>query len=118
MQYLKAQREKLGGYLPARQVISLIHLTVPALSAFDAILQGSADRTMSTTMVLGRILNVLLKDKTFGSRIVPIFSDEVRTFGLEALFRQVGIYSPVGQLYTPEDKEQFLYYHEWKMDKY
>ncbi len=113
MQYLHGQREKLGGYLPARQVVSQ-PLAVPALSAFDAILQGSADRTMSTTMVLGRILNVLLKDKTVGPRLVPIFSDEVRTFGLEALFRQVGIYSPVGQLYTPEDKEQFLYYHEAK----
>lgn len=111
LNYLQAQRKKLGGYLPSRQVVSQ-PLTVPAISAFDAILQGSADRTMSTTMVLGRILNVLLKDKTIGPRLVPIFSDEVRTFGLEALFRQVGIYSPVGQLYTPEDKEQFLYYHE------
>ena len=111
MQYLFAQREKLGGFLPAREVISQ-PLSIPALSAFDAVLQGSADRTMSTTMVFGRIMNVLLKDKTIGSRLVPIFSDEVRTFGLEALFRQVGIYSPVGQLYTPEDKEQFPYYHE------
>lgn len=109
--YLHAQRKKLGGYLPSRQVVSK-PLTIPALSAFDSVLQGSADRTMSTTMVLGRILNVLLKDKNIGPRIVPIFSDEVRTFGLEALFRQVGIYSPLGQLYTPEDKEQFLYYHE------
>lgn len=111
MKYLFEQREKLGGHLPARQVISQ-PLTVPALSAFDAVLQGSADRTMSTTMVLGRILNVLLKDKNIADRIVPIFSDEVRTFGLEALFRQVGIYSHVGQLYTPEDKEQFMFYHE------
>lgn len=113
LHYLQKQREKLGGYLPARQVISQA-LAVPDLAAFDAILQGSADRTMSTTMALGRILNVLLKDKNIHQRIVPIFSDEVRTFGLEALFRQVGIYSPVGQLYTPEDKEQFLYYHETK----
>jgi len=113
MQYLFAQREKLGGFLPAREVVSQ-SLATPALSAFDAVLHGSDDRTMSTTMVFGRIMNVLLKDKIIGSRIVPIFSDEVRTFGLEALFRQVGIYSPVGQLYTPEDKEQFLYYHEAK----
>lgn len=111
LKYLFAQREKLGGFLPARTVKSN-PFTVPPLSAFDSVLQGSADRTMSTTMVLGRILNILLKDKNLGPRIVPIFSDEVRTFGLEALFRQVGIYSPVGQLYTPEDKEQFLYYHE------
>ncbi len=109
--YLNERRNTLGGYLPRREVVSN-PLTVPELPAFDAVLQGSGDRTMSTTMVLGRVLNVLLKDKTIGPRIVPIFSDEVRTFGLEALFRQVGIYSPVGQLYTPEDKEQFLYYHE------
>lgn len=113
MKYLQAQREKLGGYLPARQVVSN-SLNVPSLSEFDSVLQGSADRTMSTTMVLGRIFNVLLKDKTIGPRLVPIFSDEVRTFGLESLFRQVGIYSPAGQLYTPEDKEQFLFYHEAK----
>lgn len=111
MKYLLQQRKKLGGFLPAREVISQ-SLPTPDLSAFDAVLQGSADRTMSTTMVFGRIMNVLLKDKNIGARIVPIFSDEVRTFGLEALFRQVGIYSPVGQLYIPEDKEQFLYYHE------
>src|SRR5580698_7075708 len=67
---------------------------------------------ISTTMVLGRILNVLLKDSNIKNRIVPIFSDEVRTFGLEALFRQIGIYSHVGQLYTPEDKEQLVYYRE------
>lgn len=113
IKYLLKQREKLGGFLPARSVKKLA-LTVPPLSAFDAVLQGSADRTMSTTMVLGRILNAILKDKVIGPRVVPIFSDEVRTFGLEALFRQVGIYSSVGQLYTPEDKEQFLYYHEAK----
>src|SRR5690606_6962837 len=101
------------GFLPARNIQSQ-SLPVPALSAFDAVLQGSGDRTMSTTMTFGRIMNVLLKDKNIGKRIVPIFSDEVRTFGMEALFRQVGIYSPVGQLYTPEDKEQFLYYHESK----
>ncbi|RDI38450.1 Pyruvate dehydrogenase E1 component [Aquicella lusitana] len=113
MQYLQAQREKLGGYLPSRRVES--HpLTVPDLSVFDAVLKGSGDRAISTTMALGRILNVLLKEKEIGPRIVPIFSDEVRTFGLETLFRQVGIYSSVGQRYTPEDKEQFLYYHEAK----
>lgn len=109
--YLHAQREKLGGYLPARQVVPQ-SFPVPALSAFETVLHGSGERTMSSTMALGRILNVILKDKTIGQRVVPIFSDEVRTFGLESLFRQVGIYSPIGQLYTPEDREQFLYYHE------
>ncbi len=114
LKYLHERREALGGgYLPSRKVVSN-SLAVPALDAFDVVLKGSEDRTMSTTMVLGRIINVLLKDAVIGSRIVPIFSDEVRTFGMEALFRQVGIYSPVGQLYTPEDKEQFLYYKEDK----
>lgn len=113
LRYLQAQRKKLTGYLPARLTTS--HpLTVPPLSAFDAILKGTGERTMSTTMVLGRILNVLLKDPNINARLVPIFSDEVRTFGLEALFRQVGIYSHAGQLYTPEDKEQLLYYREEK----
>lgn len=113
IQYLRARREKLGGFLPIRQKISN-PLKVPPLSAFDAVLKGTEERTMSTTMVLGRIFNILLKDSQIGSRIVPIFSDEVRTFGLEAFFRQIGIYSPVGQLYTPEDKEQFVYYREAK----
>lgn len=111
LQYLQAQRQKLGGFLPERKVQKQ-PLTVPPLAAFDVVLKGSGDRDMSTTMVLGRILNVLLKDEELASRIVPIFSDEVRTFGLEALFRQIGIYSAVGQLYTPEDKEQFLFYRE------
>lgn len=111
MKYLQARRQALGGYLPSRSVVSQ-PLTIPALDKFDAVLQGSGDRTLSTTMVLGRILNVLLKDENIASRLVPIFSDEVRTFGLETLFRQIGIYSSVGQLYTPEDKELFLFYHE------
>lgn len=112
--YLQKQREKLGGgYLPAR-IVNSNPIPVPPLSDFESVLHGSEDRPMSTTMALGRILNVLLKDKKIAPRIVPIFSDEVRTFGLEALFRQVGIYSPLGQLYTPEDKDQFLYYHETK----
>jgi pyruvate dehydrogenase E1 component len=113
MKYLHARREKLGGYIPARENFSA-PLEVPALSAFDAVLKGSGDRTASTTMVLGRILNVLLKDANIAQRIVPIFSDEVRTFGLEALFRQIGIYSHVGQLYIPEDKEQLMFYRESK----
>lgn len=111
IKYLQARRQSLGGYTPAREAYSE-PLTIPELSAFDAVLKGTGERTASTTMMLGRILNVLLKDLNIASRIVPIFSDEVRTFGLESLFRQVGIYSPVGQLYTPEDKEQLLYYHE------
>ncbi len=111
MQYLHAQRKKLTGYLPARFAPKQA-LKIPELVAFDAVLKGTGDRTMSTTMSLGRIFNVLVKDAEIGSRIVPIFSDEVRTFGMEALFRQIGIYSPVGQLYIPEDKEQLLFYRE------
>jgi pyruvate dehydrogenase E1 component len=111
MKYLKERRQKLGGFIPERKQAKQPLKPTP-LSAFDAVLKGSGDRDMSTTMALGRILNVLLKDENLASRIVPIFSDEVRTFGLEALFRQIGIYSPVGQLYEPEDKEQFLYYKE------
>ncbi|MBV8802590.1 MAG: pyruvate dehydrogenase (acetyl-transferring), homodimeric type, partial [Gammaproteobacteria bacterium] len=111
MQYLHAQRKKLNGYLPARLAPSN-PLAIPSLNQFDAVLQGSGDRAISTTMVLGRVLNILLKDAKIKDRIVPIFSDEVRTFGMEALFRQIGIYSHVGQLYTPEDKEQLVYYRE------
>lgn len=113
IKYLHAQRNKLGGYIPAREKTSQ-SLEVPPLSAFDTVLKGSGERTASTTMVLGRILNVLLKDPLLAPRIVPIFSDEVRTFGLEALFRQIGIYSHVGQLYLPEDKEQLMFYRESK----
>jgi len=111
MQYLQAQRKKLTGYLPAR-FSPKQPLKVPDLAAFDAILKGSGDRTMSTTMSLGRIFSVLVKDPVIGARIVPIFSDEVRTFGMESLFRQIGIYSHVGQLYIPEDKEQLMFYRE------
>lgn len=111
LKYLHAQRKQLGGYLPARQAPSN-PLKAPSLSAFESVLKGTGERTASSTMMLGRILNALLKDPNLAPRIAPIFSDEVRTFGLESLFRQVGIYSPVGQLYIPEDKEQLLYYHE------
>ncbi len=111
LHYLHAQRGKLKGYLPER--LSVSHpLTTPDLAAFDSVLQGTGDRTMSTTMALGRIFNVLLKDPTIGPAMVPIFSDEVRTFGLEGLFRQIGIYSHVGQRYLPEDKDQLMYYRE------
>lgn len=109
--YLQERRQKLNGYVPSRIPFSK-PLTIPPLSLFDTLLQGSNERVLSTTMVLGRILTILLKDKKIAERIVPIFSDEVRTFGLESLFRQIGIYSPHGQLYTPEDKEQLLYYRE------
>ena len=113
IRYLQDKRKVLGGYVPAR-FTECESLAVPALSAFEAITKGTEGREMSSTMTFARILNVILKDKILGPRVVPIFSDEVRTFGMEALFRQIGIYSPHGQLYEPEDKKQLMYYREAK----
>ena len=114
IKYLKAQRKKLGGYLPARRMRSDESLIAPPLNNFDNVLQGSKGREISTTMVFVEILRHLLKDKTLGQRIVPIVPDESRTFGMEGLFRQIGIYSPVGQLYDPVDAGQLMYYREDK----
>ncbi|VEG90319.1 pyruvate dehydrogenase (acetyl-transferring), homodimeric type [Legionella spiritensis] len=111
IQYIKNQREALGGYLPSRNH-ELEKLDIPELSAFSSVTKGTGEREISTTMAFVRILSVLLKDKTLSSRIVPIVPDECRTFGMEGLFRQIGIYSPVGQLYTPVDHEQVMYYRE------
>lgn len=113
VQYLRKQREALDGYLPARES-DFTPLQTPNLEAFAAVTQGSGEREISTTMAFVRILAVLLKDKEIGARIVPIVPDECRTFGMEGLFRQIGIYSPVGQLYTPVDHEQVMYYREAK----
>ena len=113
MRYLRKQRDALGGYLPARSS-AFESLPIPDLSAFSAVTKGLGEREISTTMAFVRILSVLLKDKTLGPRIVPIVPDECRTFGMEGLFRQIGIYSPVGQLYTPVDHEQVMYYREAK----
>lgn len=112
--YLKQQRKKLGGYLPARRIRSDENLPVPPLASFTNVLEGSKGRDISTTMAFVEILRHLLKDKTIGPRIVPIVPDESRTFGMEGLFRQVGIYSPVGQLYNPVDADQLMYYREDK----
>ena len=111
MQYLLKQREQLGGYLPARYP-ECEQLPAPALSSFKAILDGSGGREISTTMVYVRILSVLLKDKAIAKHIVPIVADESRTFGMEGLFRQIGIYASEGQKYEPEDKKQLMYYRE------
>jgi pyruvate dehydrogenase E1 component len=113
MKYLMQQRERLGGFLPTR-VNDIEKLEIPELSAFEALLGDSSGREMSSTMAFVRILSILLKDKSIGERIVPIVPDECRTFGMEGLFRQIGIYSPVGQLYTPVDREQVMYYREEK----
>lgn len=114
MQYLFTQREKLSGFLPARRVKTTEKLKVPALSAFDAVLKGSDGREISSNMALVRVLTTLYKDKNLTSRVVTVIPDESRTLGLEGLFRQVGIYSPVGQLYTPVDSGQLVYYKEDK----
>jgi pyruvate dehydrogenase E1 component len=113
MQYLKAHRKSLGGFLPQRRT-QAPRLTVPPLEAFKSLLDGSEGREISTTMVFVRILTQLLKDRNIGSHVVPIVPDEARTFGMEGLFRQVGIYSSVGQLYTPQDVDQLMYYREDK----
>ena len=114
LKYLKERREALGGYLPARREQAEEQLEVPELKAFDAILKGSGDRQVSSTMTFVRVLNALLKDKKIGKRIVPIIPDEARTFGMEGLFRQVGIYANEGQKYVPQDADQVAYYREDK----
>lgn len=111
LRYLKARREALGGTLPARRS-GHIALAVPPLSDFEAVLKGSGDKAYSTTMVMVRLLSILLKHPTLGKRVVPIVPDEARTFGLEGMFRQLGIYSALGQLYTPEDNDQLMNYRE------
>src|SRR6202044_219321 len=102
-----------GGYLPVRPH-NAPPLVIPPLEAFSAMLEGTGEREISTTMAFVRILTVLLKDKNIGKNIVPIVPDEARTFGMEGLFRQIGIYSSVGQLYTPQDAETLMSYREDK----
>lgn len=110
MKYLHQQRDKLGGYLPQR-LSKGTTLPIPALAVFSTLTAGS-ERPISTTMALVRIMGILLKQDVLGERIVPIVPDEARTFGMEGMFRQLGIYSNVGQLYEPEDKSQLMYYRE------
>ncbi len=113
MQYLHARRKALGGYLPNRRR-NANSLPIPALDTFKALLGGSGEREMSTTMAFVRFLGTLLRDKAVAPYVVPIVPDEARTFGMEGLFRQIGIYSSVGQLYTPVDSDQVMYYREAK----
>ncbi len=112
MRYLRECREALGGSLPVRRRRVAQPLAVPDLSLFSSQLEGTGDREISTTMAFVRVLAALLRDKEIGQRVVPIIPDESRTFGMEGLFRQVGIYSPVGQLYQPQDAEQLMFYKE------
>ncbi len=113
MRYLHAQRKKLGGYLPARSA-EAPRLPVPPLGAFTKVLEGTNAREQSTTTAFVQLLAQLLKDPALGRQVVPIVADEARTFGMQTLFRQVGIYSSVGQLYEPEDHDELLYYKEAK----
>jgi pyruvate dehydrogenase E1 component len=114
MQYLRARRSELGGSLPARRPQVKTPLEVPPLSAFKSVLDGTGEREISTTMAFVRVLSTLLRDKQMGRRIVPIVPDESRTFGMEGMFRQVGIYAPSGQHYSPQDAEQLSFYKEDK----
>jgi pyruvate dehydrogenase E1 component len=113
MKYLHERRQALGGYLPKRRPKADEQFTVPPLETFKAVLEPTAEgREISTTQAYVRFLNTLLRDAALGPRVVPILVDEARTFGMEGLFRQIGIYNPAGQNYTPVDKDQVMYYRE------
>ena len=113
IQYMEERRKNLGGYLPARRRKGNA-LKVPALSAFSNVLTSSGEREISTTMAFVRILSTLVRDKEIGKYVVPIVPDEARTFGMEGMFRQLGIYSSIGQLYEPQDSDQVMFYKEQK----
>lgn len=112
VQYLKARRAALGGYLPQRRRKSSESFETPKLEAFDRLLKSTGDREISTTMAFVQGLNIALRDKQVGPRLVPIVADEARTFGMEGMFRQIGIYAPFGQKYKPVDADQLMYYRE------
>ena len=111
IRYMRERRERLGGYLPHRRH-KAPPCEIPDLAAFDALLKGSGEREMSTTMAFVRILTALTRDRNVGRFVVPIVPDEARTFGMEGLFRQLGIYSDKGQLYVPQDADQLMFYRE------
>ena len=113
LKYMLERRKALGGFLPVRRTVAA-PLEVPGLDVFAPLLEASGDREMSTTMAFVRLLTLLARDKKIGRYVVPIVPDEARTFGMEGLFRQLGIYSSVGQLYQPQDREQVMYYKEDK----
>ena len=111
IKYLKERRSALGGFIPQRNHVTA-KLKIPGLDIFQAQLESSGDREYSTTMAFVRMLSSLCRDKEIGKRIVPIVPDEARTFGMEGLFRQLGIYSSAGQKYVPQDADQMMYYRE------
>jgi pyruvate dehydrogenase E1 component len=112
VQYLQERRKALGGYLPQRRRKSGTSLAVPPLATYERLLKSSGEREISTTMAFVQMLNIALRDKQVGPRLVPIVADEARTFGMEGLFRQIGIYAPHGQKYKPVDRDQLMYYRE------
>ncbi|NNL04153.1 MAG: pyruvate dehydrogenase (acetyl-transferring), homodimeric type [Xanthomonadales bacterium] len=111
VQYLLERRKQLGGFIPQRRSTDG-SIEAPELSVFESMTKSSGDREISTTMAFVRALSLLLRDKSIANRIVPIVADEARTFGMEGMFRQLGIYSSVGQLYTPVDSDQLMFYKE------
>jgi pyruvate dehydrogenase E1 component len=111
IRYMHERRQALGGYLPGRTTAAP-PLRIPPLDAFEKMLEGSGKREMSTTMVFVRVLTALIRDKAIGPHLVPIVADEARTFGMEGLFRQLGIYASEGQLYEPVDHDKVMYYRE------
>lgn len=115
--YMKKRRQELGGFYPKRRK-DCQPLQIPDLDIFKAVLDGSGDRKISTTMAFVRILTALTKDKRIGKRVVPIVPDEARTFGMEGMFRQLGIYTAEGQKYVPEDRDQIMYYREDKKARF
>ena len=107
---MRARRMELGGYLPQRRTKSDVALQIPPLAAFEPLLRATAEgREISTTMAFVRMLNIMLKDKNISKNIVPIVPDESRTFGMEGLFRQLGIWNQEGQKYTPQDHDQLMF---------
>jgi len=113
MKYMEERRAAMGGFVPARRRKGN-ELTIPELSAFENMLTATGDREISTTMAFVRILSTLVRDKQIGKYVVPIVPDEARTFGMEGMFRQLGIYSSAGQLYEPQDNDQVMFYKESK----
>jgi pyruvate dehydrogenase E1 component len=114
MKYLREREAALGGQFPVRRRNVEEPLPVPKLEAFKALLEDSGEREFSTTMAYSRAIGALIRDKVVGPRLVPIVSDETRTFGMEGMFRQVGMYQPLGQLYRPQDADQLMWYREDK----
>ncbi|MGO4222297.1 pyruvate dehydrogenase (acetyl-transferring), homodimeric type [Lysobacter sp. TAF61] len=112
VEYMMERRKSLGGFLPQRRQKSTQSLEAPKLEGFDRLLKSTGEREISTTMAFVQALNIILRDKQVGPRVVPIVADEARTFGMEGLFRQIGIYAPHGQKYKPVDRDQLMYYRE------